>query len=57
MAFKRDEAYEEQQKCIAWVILSLFLSVVIAYILILIFIPVTNFIVYGFSARGIFGTY
>ncbi|MBQ7413731.1 MAG: type IV secretory system conjugative DNA transfer family protein [Alphaproteobacteria bacterium] len=53
MAFKRDEAYEEQQKCIARILLSFFLAIPLTWLLLLIFIPVVNFVLVGFGVESL----
>jgi len=53
MAFKRDEAYEEQQKYIARVIGGIFFSLVIAWFLTLLFIPMTSWILNGFGMEQV----
>ena len=49
MAFKRDDAYEEQQKFIRRILISIFLSFVWTFLLLLIFIPLAGFISNGLS--------
>ncbi len=49
MAFKRDEAYEEQQKCVARILSSIMWAVVIAWLLLLLFLPMVQWIFNGFS--------
>lgn len=49
MAFKRDEAYEEQGKFIAWVGWSIVWTIIIFWFLLMILLPMTNWIQQGFS--------
>ncbi|MDY6407879.1 MAG: type IV secretory system conjugative DNA transfer family protein, partial [Pseudomonadota bacterium] len=53
MAFKRDEAYNEQQKCIKRVIGSIIMSFVFVFVSLLILVPLTQFIINGFGANSI----
>ncbi len=49
MAFKRDEAYEGQGKFIAWVGWSIVWAIIICWLLLMILLPMTNWIKQGFS--------
>ena len=49
MAFKRDEAYEEQGKFIAWVGWSIVWAIIICWLLLMVLLPMTNWIKQGFS--------
>ena len=55
MAFKRDEAYEEQGKFVARVIASIFWSILIAWLGILIFLPMTSWFINGFGVEQLSG--
>ncbi len=49
MAFKRDEAYDEQVKFVARILWSIFFTLVIAWLLLLLFIPMTQWFFNGLS--------
>ncbi len=49
MAFKRDEEYEEQGKFIAWVGWSIVWTIIICWLLLMVLLPMTNWIKQGFS--------
>lgn len=49
MAFKRDEAYDEQVKFVARILWSIFFALVIAWLLLLLFIPMTQWFFNGLS--------
>ena len=49
MAFKRDEAYEEQQKFIARILIGIFIALTSAWLLTLLFLPMTSWILNGFG--------
>lgn len=49
MAFKRDEAYDEQVKFVARILWSIFFTLIIAWLLLLLFIPMTQWFFNGLS--------
>ena len=49
MAFKRDEAYEEQHKYIARIIWGIFVSIGIVWFCTLLFLPMTSWLINGFG--------
>ena len=53
MAFKRDEAYDEQFKCVKRIIGSLLMYPVFAYLTLLVLIPLTQFIIDGFGVNSL----
>ena len=55
MAFKRDEAYEEQGKFIARIIASIFWSILISWFGVLLFLPMTSWFINGFGVEQLSG--